>query len=311
MKQNVPESALDTMISSLSPNTLSQYSSSLKLWWQYCEQNKNDFYDVTVPNLMGFLMKCFNSGSAYGTLNNHRSAIALVSMNDFSQDSRLKRFYKGIFKLKPVFPRYSTTWDTNIVLDYLNNVNNDSASLELLTKKLTMLLALSSGQRTQTLSLIKVCDIKSFNDKIIITITSIIKTSGIGRAQPVIALPFFTINQNICPAKTLQSYLNRTVNLRNDSNGRLLLTIKKPHRAATSQSIGRWLKQTLCDSGIDTTIFTAHSTRHASTSAAARSGISVELIRKSAGWSDRSTVFGNFYNRPIIRDNVSLINDND
>lgn len=171
-----------------------------------------------------------------------------------------------------------------------------------------MLLALSTGQRTQTISLIKLPNIKLYNDRIIITITDLTKTSAIGRPQPILDLPFFTQRPSICPASTLQKYIEVTSSIRTNCEDRLIVTFKKPNRAASSQTIGRWMKQTLCDSGIDTSIFGAHSTRHASTSAAARAGLNVDTIRKCAGWSAQSAVFANFYNRPIVDQNVNLFN---
>ena len=49
--------------------------------------------------------------------------------------------------------------------------------------------------------------------------------------------------------------------------------------------------------GIDISIFTAHSTRSASASAAADSGITSSDILKAADWSTES-VFRKFYYRP-------------
>lgn len=46
-------------------------------------------------------------------------------------------------------------------------------------------------------------------------------------------------------------------------------------------------------------IFSAHSTRHAATSAAYVKGISLETIRRTAGWSQGSQMFARVYNRPI------------
>ena len=50
-------------------------------------------------------------------------------------------------------------------------------------------------------------------------------------------------------------------------------------------------------SGIDVTLFTAHSTRGASSSAAADSGVTTTDILKAADWSTES-VFRKFYYRP-------------
>lgn len=263
---------------------------------------------VSASSLLDFLSECFQSGSSYGTLNSHRSAISLISTNDnIGHDNRIKRFFKGIFKLKPAFPRYNITWDPNVVLDFLANVSNDSISLELLSRKLVMLLALATGQRIQTLSLIKMSNMTIYNDRIIITISDLIKTSGIGRAQPVLNLPYYDIRPCVCPAATIKSYLSATLSIRPENEDRLILTYKKPHKAASSQTIGRWMKLTLQESGIDISIFGAHSTRHASTSAASRSGISIDIIQRAAGWSNQSTTFANFYNRPIVNTTSNLL----
>ncbi|KYM99018.1 hypothetical protein ALC62_10253 [Cyphomyrmex costatus] len=47
-------------------------------------------------------------------------------------------------------------------------------------------------------------------------------------------------------------------------------------------------------------LFSAHSTRHASTSLAARKGLSLDLIKRAAGWSGDSQIFARFYNRTIV-----------
>ena len=52
------------------------------------------------------------------------------------------------------------------------------------------------------------------------------------------------------------------------------------------------------DAGIDTTKFGAHSTRAASTSAAAKEGTPLEVILESAGWSNCGA-FDKFYQKPI------------
>lgn len=296
------------MLSSLSKNTISQYTSSLKLWWQYC-QSKNiaDVYDVKIYDLIDFLNNCLENGVAYGTLNNHRSAISLISINNISSDDSLKRFFRGAFKLKPSFPRYIITWDPMIVLNYLSNLYpNENLSIEQISKKLVVLLALATGQRCQTLSLIRLNNIQKFNERIIINITDLIKTSSVGKCQPILDLPLFKENLSICPMQTLSSYIEVTGKNRPAGETRLILTYKKPYHAASSQTIGRWIKYIMEESGIDTSIFRPHSTRHAATSAACRAGISIDAIRKSAGWSGQSTVFANFYNRPTASDSNSF-----
>ncbi|KYB24806.1 hypothetical protein TcasGA2_TC032277 [Tribolium castaneum] len=55
--------------------------------------------------------------------------------------------------------------------------------------------------------------------------------------------------------------------------------------------------------GINTSIFSAHSTRHASSSAALRKGISLDVIHKTAGWSEKSQTFAKTYNLPLAAEN--------
>uniref|UniRef100_A0ABD2VZE0 Tyr recombinase domain-containing protein n=1 Tax=Trichogramma kaykai TaxID=54128 RepID=A0ABD2VZE0_9HYME len=96
-----------------------------------------------------------------------------------------------------------------------------------------------------------------------------IKTFGSGRSQLVLVIPFGTRSKNTCVATTLQSYLKRPEEMPKDIE-ELFKSVKPPIRAVTTQTLCRWVKDTLKKCGIDTDIFSAHSTRHASTSAAKR-----------------------------------------
>ena len=78
----------------------------------------------------------------------------------------------------------------------------------------------------------------------------------------------------------------------------LFLAIVKPHKPVSSCTIARWLKWVLGDSGIDVSMFTAHSVRGASSSAAAMAGVTTNDILKAADWSAYS-VFRHYYNKPV------------
>jgi len=182
-----------------------------------------------------------------------------------------------------------------LILDQLGSCDNVDLSLEVLSKKLIILLALVTGQRMQTLSLIDIKNIVVREELIEIKIPERIKTSKLGKKQPVLILPFYRENLNICPANTLQYYLERTKDLRMNTS-LLFISYRKPHKRAT-QTLSRWVKDILQESGIDTDIFSAHSTRHASTSAAKLKGVNIDAIRKSAGWTEKSTTFTKFYDK--------------
>lgn len=295
------------MLSSFSDNTIKQYNTTLKIWWTFCQSKNIDVFNPPISAVLSFLTQQFSNGCSYSTLNSHRSAIAAVVGNNIGSDERVKRLLKGAFKLKGPKPKYSSTWDPQLVLNLVGSwFPNNTLSLENITKKLVSLLAICTAHRVQTLSLIKLENIHFSQNGIKINILDIIKTSAPDRDQPILFLPYFSENKSICPATVLSDYISMTKNIRPEENaGKLFLTFKKPHKSATTQTISRWIKQVLEKSGIDIKMFSAHSTRHASTSAAYAGGVNIETIRKAAGWTNSSNSFTKFYNR-IVTDEGSF-----
>ena len=68
----------------------------------------------------------------------------------------------------------------------------------------------------------------------------------------------------------------------------LFIYTKSPYKEASTQTISRWIKTVLSKSGLDTSIFSAHLIRHAAASSVFAKGLDLALIRKTAGWSERS-----------------------
>lgn len=296
---------MNLMLASLADSTIRQYNSSYKLWWQYCNENQLDVFAPDKTHILSFLAQKFNEGCSYGSLNSHRSALSLLLGSHIISDNNIKRLLKGAYKIKPNCPKYTHTWDPQIVLTHLSKFfPHNTLSLEIITKKLVTLLAICTAHRVQTLSLINLENIVITENNIQITIHDIIKTSGPGREQPTLILPYFHENINICPATTLTDYLTITANKRPTNSNKLLITHKPPHKPATTQTISRWIKQVLSDSGVNVSIFSAHSTRHAASSAAGRAGVSIDTIRKAAGWTAASSTFARFYQREIINPNT-------
>ncbi|CAH2207684.1 jg21883 [Pararge aegeria aegeria] len=304
--KGIPESSLEIMLASLAPNSVKQYDVYLKKWWYFCQTNSINMYDTSVPTLISFLTQFFNDGCQYGTLNSCKSALSLILSPKLVNDDSIKRFLKGVFRLKPPKPKYDVTWDANLVLDKLSLwYPNEELTLDKLTSKTITLLALSTAQRVQTLSKIKVSNVQNLSQRITIKIPDIIKTSRPGSQQPTIHLPFFMEKTAICPASTLLCYIERTSPLR--TSDELFVGIRNPHKPVGTQTLSRWIKRTLCECGVDTSVFSAHSTRHAASSRAHSLGVSLDTIRKTAGWSRNSTTFAKYYQRDIvIQDDTTL-----
>ena len=77
---------------------------------------------------------------------------------------------------------------------------------------------------------------------------------------------------------------------------------QRTYKAVSSSSVAHWLKSLLEEGGVNTSIFTAHSTRGASSSAATNVGVITNEILKVADWSSES-VSQRFYYR--LSDNPS------
>ena len=90
----------------------------------------------------------------YSTVATARSALSSFLTVDgikVGEHPLVSRFMSGLFSQKPALPRYTKTWNPQIVLNYLKTFPAvDSMSLKQLTLKLLMLMALLSAQRTQT-----------------------------------------------------------------------------------------------------------------------------------------------------------------
>ena len=306
MKREAPKEAIDILIASLAPATAKQYESALHRWGQFCNQNYFEFYAPSRKSLLSFLTVSFKEGASYSTLNTYRSAVSLISQDKLGEDVLVSRFLKGAYRLKPSKPKYPVTWDVSVVLKHLKTLHPlEKLSLKELTEKTVVLLALCTPHRTQTLASIKISNICATPRGLEIKIPDAIKTSGPGRFQPLLILPKFKDDLSLCVASVITKYLDVTKELRGKSDN-LFIAIKSPHRAIGSQTVSRWIKTELRNSGVDISIFSAHSMRHAATSAALARGVDLSVIRRTAGWTESSHTFAKFYNRPIIPNNDSF-----
>ena len=189
-------------------------------------------------------------------------------------------------------------WDVNEVLKHLQTLHPlNELSLKLLSFKVVMLLALLSGQRCQTLHSLTTRDMKVYHNKVVFIVSELTKTSKPGKHCTTLEFLSYDNDPRLCLVSCLKEYLDRTANMRQDHQ-KLLVSYQKPHKAISKDTLARWLKQELKLAGIDTSIFGAHSTRAASTSAAKAHNVSIATIMTFAGWSSENT-FRKFYNKAI------------
>ena len=110
-----------------------------------------------------FLHCLFMNGLSYSVLNTARSVISNLNLEatlnsavkPVGQHPLVCRYLKGVFNKNGPVPRYNTIWPVEKVPDYLKLLwPLEKITLKDLTLKLVMLIALTTGQRCQTLTLL-------------------------------------------------------------------------------------------------------------------------------------------------------------
>lgn len=127
------------------------------------------------------------------------SILILPSNTTFGTHPLVSRFLKGVFELKPSLPRYSDIWDVGKVLQYISTlVPIATLDLKTLTKKLTTLLCLLTGQRCQTITKFDLSQMQELPQKYVFTIAEKLKTTKPGRHIDPIELLAYDKDESIC-----------------------------------------------------------------------------------------------------------------
>ena len=205
----------------------------------------------------------YEQGLSYNSINSAKSAIATIH-NPCANSSIVSRFLKGVFNMRPALPRYTCTFDVKIVLDYLEQLQLKDLQLKILSNKLCLLLLLLSGQRVQTLQAFDIDNIYLEDTRCTLYINKILKTSKPGRHKSCVQFNCYE-SVNVCVVCHVKQYLELTTELRG-SQKQLFISLNKPHKPVSVDTLSRWTKSMLQESGIDITTFSTRSTRSASTS---------------------------------------------
>ena len=298
--QHLSEEATDLMLKWWRTKTNKSYDSLFTKWERWCFERGSDPISGPVTEVANFLAYLYKEGYQFSSINSYRSAISSVHDRidgvTVGQHPLVTRLVKGVFHSRPPLPRYSHTWDVQTVLDFLRSLgNNWKLSLKHLSWKVTMLLALSRPSRSADLALLDLSRGVYKPDGVCFYPSALSKQSRQSSQIVNFFFPSLTDDPQLCPVATLKAYEERTQLLRGKET-KLLVAIIKPHKAISSSTVARWLKSLLEASGIDISIFSAHSVWGASSSAAASTGISTAEILKAANWKSES-VFQRFYYR--------------
>jgi integrase len=278
--------------------TAKQYATYTRIWQQFLGGREGASAAPNVEQLLIFLTALYKTGISHSTINTARSAVSATSIDKsggtpLGQHPLVTRFMRGVFNDRPHIRQHTRTWDVQQVLDYMSANDISSSNMLQLSRRTSMLLALLSGKRGQSIHSIKIQDIHISANILTIAITEMVKQTRPGVHDSPICIPAYPRDQNICAIFTLREYLNRTKEIRGDAM-QLFISTTKPHKAISRSTISRWLKDLMLQAGIPPE-YQARSTRGAATSA---STAPLQTILSAAGWTKEST-FRRHYQLPV------------
>lgn len=202
-------------------------------------------------------------------------------------------------------PRYTQTWDVKLVLEQLRTLEPlRTLTLKELTLKLVMLMALTQAARVQTLHLLVLNNISIGETSICVSLGDNIKQCRPKFNVKYVQFTAYATDKRLCVCETLKMYIERTAQFWTDGdqmNGPLFLSIVRPHKPVTRDTIARWIRIMLNRSGVDTKIYSAGSVRQAAASRAKAMVVPIAHILAKAGWS-REATFAKHYDKEVLGD---------
>ncbi|CAH2275668.1 Hypothetical predicted protein [Pelobates cultripes] len=152
------DQVLDIINSSLRCRTRVRYRKMIeefKEWEVYFLSNTQG--SDTVPLALKFLTLKFHSGLSVSSIKTYGSALNFLIPN-LTQDALYLRLLKGLSVCRPYTPRYTSTWDVDILLNFLNSLDNAKIDLRWTAIKLAPLLSLALAARGAELTQIYISD---------------------------------------------------------------------------------------------------------------------------------------------------------
>ena len=141
---------------------------------------------------------------------------------------------------------------------------------------------MTSASRVRGLHILDTRFIVKTSQKYVFKFHKLPKSWRQGQKPTTLEFAAFSQDKDLNTVSAFDEYLNRTKEWgRVNNETQLLLSYVQPHTQVVQSTISGWLKNVLKSSGIDVSLFTASSTRLATTSKASASGLSmIEIVER-------------------------------
>ena len=293
--------------------TKSVYGLGFRYFVQFCKKHKLDPLVPDPVNLINFLTYYYETKkSEYRTLNCYRSSVSSTLANDpktglpVGQDPLVSRFFRGIRRLRPPKVKLFPSWSISTVLKYLKTLGDSkSLSLDALLLKTCFLVALVCCKRPSCLRNMR--KVPGYWELSMAGFRC--QTLGIGKTEvhhispPIVIEPFLEDPQ-LCPVYHLVRLNKQLDKVRPKDVTDFWLSSRKPHNPVSTQTLCKWLKKVIIDSG--SLSGSARDVRSVGSSTAAQAGLDIGRILQAGDWRRMST-FQSFYFKPQRLDCISNI----
>lgn len=300
--------------------TQKDYKAKFRKFNSWCDQWKIDPYQASLEDCANFLTSLFEKGLQYRTIAGYRSMLSSVLPTidkiSIGQHPYIIRLLKGVFNSRPPERRLLPEWDLPLVLEMFKKKTFSPLKcvrLRYVTWKTVFLVAITIFRRCSDLQSLRIGEGSvNIQEKGITFIRhGLTKQDRVGHDNSKIFVPSFPENKLLDPKRAIYEYLKRTEEFRNKDDKKefkLFLSINKPHKPVTSQTLSSWIVNTikmaykLQNKSIKNV--RGHSTRSIGPSWALFKGANIKNILDSADWS-RANTFIKFYLKDV---NINFLN---
>ncbi|CAC5415908.1 unnamed protein product [Mytilus coruscus] len=231
------------------------------------------------------------------------SLLSPIDNVPIGQHPYIIRLLRGFFNSRPPKVNLVPEWDLQKVLDMLLKSPFEpflKADIKCLTYKVVFLTAITTFRRCSDIQALRIGEgfVNVQKKGLVFLRPGLSKQDRPNHYGTKICVPYFEHNRKRDPKRAIAIYLKRKEELRKDE-GKLFLSTVKPLKPVTSQTISRWLVNTI-KMAYENPNFKvkAHSSRAIGPSWALFNGASMKSILESADWST-DTTFIKFYLRNV------------
>ena len=152
--------------------------------------------------------------------------------------------------------------------------------------------------------MLSVIHIDQSHDKVVFNIIGLTKCPKPSRPNQSVIYRAYVEDELLCPAKCIYACLAQRSENVIQGFTEFFITFGKTHHSASTDSLVRWVKEVMGNSGIDTEIFKPRNTRVALNSAAYKLGMPLQEVLKRGQWLNESTFFTYYFRE--IEDSLDL-----